>query len=294
MFEDIKSIVSIDLAVIGDYVFSLATTSLAGYFAIKIIGFLLNQLFKRSNFLEEKKEETIKSLYKNTSNYILAVIILIAAIKPFFVDLSEVILAGGIIAAVIGFGAQKVVNDILSGIFMIFEGSIKAGDFIHLNDGLEGGTVEEVGFRITKIRLINGKLLTISNGEIRQMVNGSVYKRRVFESIIFSFNEDPIRVKGILENVCDELNIKHYDYLKIEEQTGEFEEKYRVYGFHSMDTSPLGYKISIVATVNDTDYLTAVLEVKELLAKTIHREKIKMAESYVNVENRHEEMQLGS
>ena len=177
---------------------------------------------------------------------------------------------------------------------MIFEGSIKAGDFIHLNDGLEGGTVEEVGFRITKIRLINGKLLTISNGEIRQMVNGSVYKRRVFESIIFSFNEDPIRVKGILENVCDELNIKHYDYLKIEEQTGEFEEKYRVYGFHSMDTSPLGYKISIVATVNDTDYLTAVLEVKELLAKTIHREKIKMAESYVNVENRHEEMQLGS
>ena len=61
-----------------------------------------------------------------------------------------------------------------------------------------------------------------------------------------------------------------------------------------MDTSPLGYKISIVATVNDTDYLTAVLEVKELLAKTIHREKIKMAESYVNVENRHEEMQLGS
>ena len=87
MFESIKSLISIDLAVIGDYLFSLATTSLAGYFAIKIIGFLLNQLFKRSNFLEEKKEETIKSLYKNTSNYILAVIILIAAIKPFFEDL---------------------------------------------------------------------------------------------------------------------------------------------------------------------------------------------------------------
>jgi len=294
MLESIKSLVSIDWAVVTDYVFSLFTTSIAGYLAIKIIGYLLNQIFKRSSLLEEKKEETIKSLYKNTSNYVLAVIVLIAAVKPFFADLSEVILAGGIIAAVIGFGAQKVVNDILSGIFMIFEGSIKAGDYIHLNDELEGGTVEEVGFRITKIRLINGKLLTISNGEIRKMVNGSVYKRRIFESVIFSFNEDPIRVKEIFEQVCVELNIKHFNYLKRDERTGEFEEDYRVYGFHSMDSSPLGYKISIVATVNDTDYLTAVLEVKELLAKTIYRENIKMAETYINLEKRYEETKLNS
>ena len=61
-----------------------------------------------------------------------------------------------------------------------------------------------------------------------------------------------------------------------------------------MDSSPLGYKISIVATVNDTDYLTAVLEVKELLAKTIYRENIKMAETYINLEKRYEETKLNS
>ncbi|MBD3108420.1 mechanosensitive ion channel family protein [Bacillus sp. AGMB 02131] len=294
MFESLKPFVDIDFTVITEYVISLGTTSLATYLAIKVIGYLLNQFFKRSRLLEEKKEETIKSLYKNTSNYVLAIIILIAAIKPFFADLSEVILAGGIIAAVIGFGAQKVVNDIISGIFMVFEGTIKAGDFIHLNGEIEGGTVEEIGFRITKIRLLNGKLLTISNGEIRKMVNGSVYKRRIFESVIFSFHEDPIRVKEIFINVCDELNLKHHAYLKRNEKTDEFEEKYQVYGFHSMDSSPLGYKISIVATVNDTDYITAVLEAKELLAKTIYREKIKMAETYVNVENSSQKQHLSS
>lgn len=294
MFESLKPFVDIDFTVITEYVISLGTTSLATYLAIKVIGYLLNQFFKRSSLLEEKKEETIKSLYKNTSNYILAIIILIAALKPFFADLSEVILAGGIIAAVIGFGAQKVVNDIISGIFMVFEGTIKAGDFIHLNGEIEGGTVEEIGFRITKIRLLNGKLLTISNGEIRKMVNGSVYKRRIFESVIFSFHEDPIRVKEIFVNICDELNLKHHAYLKRNEKTNEFEEKYQVYGFHSMDSSPLGYKISIVATVNDTDYITAVLEAKELLAKTIYREKIKMAETYVNVENSPQKQQLSS
>ena len=72
-------------------------------------------------------------------------------------DLKEVIVAGGIIAAVIGFGAQKLINDLISGVFIIFEGTIKRGDFINVNGELEGGTVEELGFRIVKIRLINGK-----------------------------------------------------------------------------------------------------------------------------------------
>lgn len=266
---------------VQSYVFSLAITAFITYLVLLIIGFSLNFFINRAQVLQDKRGETIKSIYKNTSNYILAAIVLIAAIKPFFADLSELILAGGIIAAVIGFGAQKVVNDILSGIFMVFEGTIKAGDFIHINEELEGGTVEEIGFRIIKIRLINGKLVTVSNGEIRKMVNGSVHKRRIFESVIFSFNENPLKVKELLQNVCNELNNKHTNYLK-KNSDGSFEEEYKVYGFHSLDTSLNGYKISIVGTVNDTDYLSAVLEAKELMAQKLYENKIKMAETYIH------------
>lgn len=266
---------------VQSYIFSLATTTLITYLVLLIIGFSLNFFINRATVLQDKKGKTIKSIYKNTSNYILAAIVLIAAIKPFFEDLSELILAGGIIAAVIGFGAQKVVNDILSGIFMVFEGTIKAGDFIHINEELEGGTVEEIGFRIIKIRLISGKLVTVSNGEIRKMVNGSVQKRRIFESVIFSFKENPLKVKELLQNICIELNQKHNSYLK-KNIDGSFEEEYKVYGFHSLDTSLNGYKISIVATVNDTDYLTAVLETKELMAQKLYENKIKMAETYIH------------
>src|SRR5690606_25787417 len=115
----------------------------------------------------------------------------------------------------------------------------------------EGGTVEELGFRIVKIRLINGKLVTISNGQIRKMVNGSVEKRRIFESIIVSFQQNPAPVKELLQQVCDELNERHKQYLKVDKEPGEFVEMYRVYGLHSLDASPYGYKFSIVATVND-------------------------------------------
>ncbi|MFC3886009.1 mechanosensitive ion channel family protein [Bacillus songklensis] len=266
----------IDWGEVKDYLLSLFLTAAAAYLVIGVLRFLLHQTFKRTHFLDEKKEQTIESVVRNTSNYVLFVVVLIAAIQPFVGNLKEVMLAGGIIAAVIGFGAQKVINDLLSGMFMIFEQTIQKGDFVNINGEPEGGTVEELGFRVVKIRLVNGKLVTIPNGEIRKMVNGSVEKRRVFESVIVSFNENPSRVKELLQEVCHELNDKQKDYLKVDRLTGEFIEEYQLYGLHSLDVSPIGYKFSITATVNDTDYLSAAQEAKELLAQKIYDHNILM------------------
>ncbi|NYF24762.1 mechanosensitive ion channel family protein [Sporosarcina sp. JAI121] len=280
--NSIKHFFDIDFTPVKSYLFSLMLTIISAYLLIVVFRKLMQQLFKRTSLLEEKKKETIESVTKNTSRYILAIIIIIAAIKPFVGDLKEVIVAGGIIAAVIGFGAQKLINDLISGVFIIFEGTIKRGDFINVNGELEGGTVEELGFRIVKIRLINGKLLTISNGEIRKMVNGSVEKRRIFESLIVSFNQDPGIVRVLLQEVCDDLNKKQLSYLKVDKQTDEYVEMYKVYGLHSLDTSPFGYKFTIVATVNDTDYLVASLEAKEILAQKLFDNNVKMAEQLIN------------
>ncbi|WP_255452280.1 Mechanosensitive ion channel [Sporosarcina sp. ANT_H38] len=283
MFLDtIKDFIAYDFSDVRLYFISLMLTIIFTYLLLVVFRKIMQQLFKRTTILEEKKKETIESVVKNTSRYIFAVIIIVAAIKPFVGDLKEVIVAGGIIAAVIGFGAQKLINDLISGVFIIFEGTIKRGDFINVNGELEGGTVEELGFRIVKIRLINGKLLTISNGEIRKMVNGSVEKRRIFESLIVSFNQDPGIVRVLLQEVCDELNEKQLTYLQVDTLTGDYVEKYEVYGLHSLDTSPFGYKFSIVATVNDTDYLVASLEAKKILAQKLYDNKVKMAEQLIN------------
>ncbi|MBO0586975.1 mechanosensitive ion channel domain-containing protein [Sporosarcina sp. E16_8] len=282
-FSDLlQEFIDIDLSVVKEYFITLALTIIFTYLLFVVFRKIMQQLFKRTTLLEEKKKETIESVVKNTSRYIFAIIILIAAIKPFVGDLKEVIVAGGIIAAVIGFGAQKLINDLISGVFIIFEGTIKRGDFINVNGELEGGTVEELGFRIVKIRLINGKLLTISNGEIRKMVNGSVEKRRIYESLIVSFNQDPGIVRVLLQEVCDELNAKQLTLLKVDKLTGDYVEKYEIYGLHSLDTSPYGYKFSIVATVNDTDYLVASLEAKKVLAQKLYDNKVKMAEQLIN------------
>ena len=274
--NQVLGLFSINWTLIKEYIVSLISTALITYVVIRIIRMILHQFFKRTTLLDEKKENTIESVFRNTTNYILFIVVLVAAIKPFVGDLKGFVAAGGIIAAVIGFGAQKVINDIISGVFIIFERTIQKGDFININEELEGGTVEELGFRIVKIRLINGKLVTVSNGEIRKLVNGSVHMRRVFESVIVSFNEDPSRMKEILLGVCEELNVRHKEYLLVDKYSGEFIEPYRFYGLHSLDVSPIGYKFSITATVSDTDYLKTAQETKELLAQKMFDHRVQM------------------
>ncbi|AGK53392.1 mechanosensitive ion channel family protein [Bacillus sp. 1NLA3E] len=272
--SDVFDFFDINWGHVQNYFISLILTGVITYFVLRMIRMSIHQFFKRTDLIEEKKENTIESVVRNTSNYVLFTLVLIAAIKPFVINLKEFIMAGGIIAAIVGFGAQKLINDLLSGIFIIFERTVQKGDFVHINGEIEGGTVEELGFRVIKIRLINGKLVTISNGEIRKLVNGSVEMRRVFESVIVSFNENPEKVKVVLQEVCEELNERHKPYLLVDKMVGEFKEEYRVYGLHSLDVSPLGYKFSITATVKDTDYITAAQEAKQLLAQTLYDHKI--------------------
>jgi small-conductance mechanosensitive channel len=199
----------------------------------------------------------------------------LAAIRP-FVDIKDILVAGGVIGVVVGLGAQKIMTDLLAGFFMIFEKQFQRGDFVHINGELEGGTVEDLGFRIVKIRLLNGKLMTVPNGEVRKVENGNVEIRRIFESIIVSFLENPARMEELLQEVCDELNERHKDFLKTDPLTGDFVENYRVHGLSSLDVSPLGFKFSIKATVYDEHYMTCAQQAKKLLAQKIFDHKVLM------------------
>lgn len=275
----ILSFFNIDWPSIQSYLISLSVTIVVTFGVLYIIRISLHQFFKRTNYISPKKEETIESVIKTTSKYIAFFIILLTAIKP-FIEIRELLVAGGVLGIVIGFGAQSAIKDMLYGFFFLFEGQFKKGDFVRLNDELDGGTVEELGFRALKVRQMNGMLTTISNGEVRKIVNGNVASRRIYESVIVSFRQDPQEVKQLLEKLCEHLNEKHESFLK-KNREGEYIEKYRVHGLSSIDVSPLGYRFTFVATVKDEDYITAVQEAKELLAQELYENHIKMPEQQV-------------
>ncbi|MBO9128770.1 mechanosensitive ion channel domain-containing protein [Bacillus sp. 165] len=246
------------------------------YIIFYILQHTLRIFFKRATFIEPKRAETIQSVFRNTIKYLLFTIILLLILRP-FVNVGQLLLAGGIIGTIVGFGAQSIIKDFLYGFFFLFEGQFRKGDFVHINDDQQGGTIEELGFRAVSIRLLNGKLMTVPNGEVRKVVNGNVLQRRIFESVIVDFKEDPEIVKEVLEKICDHFNILLHDVL-LKDGFGEPIEAFSYWGLSSLDSSPYGYKFSIAATIKDTDYVPAVQQVKMALATTLREHNITLAE----------------
>lgn len=87
------------------------------------------------------------------------------------IDPAPFLAGAGIVGLTIGLGAQKLVNDMVSGFFMLFEGQLLTGDFVRINDA--EGVVEQVYLRVTKIRDPHGRVHTIRNGNIENVVNYS-------------------------------------------------------------------------------------------------------------------------
>src|SRR5690625_2734204 len=89
------------------------------------------------------------------------------------IKISALLAGAGIAGLAIGFGAQSLVKDIISGFFIIFENQFSVDDYVVVADA--EGTVEEIGLRTTKIRSWTGEENVIPNGNITQVINYSVH-----------------------------------------------------------------------------------------------------------------------
>jgi small-conductance mechanosensitive channel len=123
--------------------------------------------------------------------------------------ISGFIAPASVLAVAIGFGAQRVVQDILSGFLIVTERQYGYGDIVRL--ALQGssltatGTVEEVTLRTTRIRSLNGEVITTPNGQIVQVTNLSRDWARVVVDVPVPVSVDLNHVTEILRQVCDEI-----------------------------------------------------------------------------------------
>ena len=142
------------------------------------------------------------------------------------------------------------------------------------------GFVEEPGLRALKLRLIDGTLFTISNGEIRSISNGNVNKRRIDIQIVISYREKPAHIREIFEAACDDLNQRFQEILYRKED-GFPEEEFRSFGVHSFYLNGHGLVYRVVATVLDTEHFETNIFTKFFLADRLFEHKIMMAEGII-------------
>ena len=108
-----------------------------------------------------------------------------------------------IIAAVIGFGAQSFLRDVIAGFSIIFEGQYSVGDFIHVKPQEVSGIVEELGLRMTKIRSLSGEVSYIPNGAMQGVINYVSGQQRFTVEVQLSDPEAVPRVLGSLDEVSE-------------------------------------------------------------------------------------------
>jgi small conductance mechanosensitive channel len=122
--------------------------------------------------LRAKTLGSVLSNFITWSIYVIAVTMLLSELG---VAVGALIAGAGILGAALGFGAQNIVRDLLSGLFIVFEDQYGIGDSVDLGEA--SGVVESVGLRITQLRDSKGTLWYVRNGEILRVGNMSHQKK---------------------------------------------------------------------------------------------------------------------
>lgn len=146
---------------------------------------------------------TMKGLMKSAVKYIIYFIAFTAIIKFFGIEVTGLIATAGIGGLALGFGAQNLVRDIITGFFILFEEQFGVGNYVEIN-GVEG-IVEEMALRVTKIRDFGGNLHIIPNGEIGRVANKSSGKARALVEISIAYEENIDNAMNVLERASEKL-----------------------------------------------------------------------------------------
>lgn len=150
-----------------------------------------------------QRAQTMGTLLKSIVTGIVLAVIVTMMLSEIGVNVAPIIASAGILGLALGFGAQSLVSDFLSGIFMIFEDQYGVGDEVDLGEAV--GTVEAVSLRVTRLRDVNGTVWYVRNGEILRVGNMSQNWARTVLDISVAYGEDIARVQRVLADVAHDL-----------------------------------------------------------------------------------------
>jgi len=230
-----------------------------GFLIITLVHFFIRLLAIRAN----KRRKTIVTITASFFKYIGYIVVLVILFNVWSLDtaiLAAVIAAFGI---ALGFGAQGLVSDLLTGLFLIFENSLQVGDIVSYKD--YRGEVEEIGIRTTKIRHVNGNVKVVNNSELKVFVNMSIHRSVAACDVVIEYGENIERVEKIISGHFTEVAEKYPVITEgpIYKGLVEFNEK--------------GVMLRIIAKCHETERLQLERDLNREFKMLFDKNKIKLA-----------------
>lgn len=169
----------------------------------KIIDRTLKDKVVGSYFTSDKRANTIGQVLKKAVKYVLYFVGALMILEMFDIKTTSILATAGVGGLAIGFGAQSLVKDMITGFFIILENQFSVGDYIQVLEF--NGIVEELGMRVTKIRDFSGELHIIPNGEIKVVTNRTRGAMRALVEIGIAYEQDIDRAITVIEEVNKEI-----------------------------------------------------------------------------------------
>jgi small-conductance mechanosensitive channel len=156
-----------------------------------------------SDFELQKRAQTIGGVVRKSSGILIWAVAGLMILKEMNFDVRPLLAGAGVVGVAFGFGAQSLVKDVISGLFLLMENQMRIGDVVNING--KGGLVEEINLRTTVLRGEDGAVHIFPNGSIQAVTNMTrEYSYYVF-SISVGYKEDTDHVIEVLRQIGNEL-----------------------------------------------------------------------------------------
>ena len=145
-----------------------AALLLLGY---RLVVGVLGRIVRARPLHETARLRTLVSIVTSLLQWAVGFVAVVIVLRELGVDVLPIIVSAGVLGLAIGFGAQSLIRDVITGFFLLFEGLLHVGDVVQI--GVTTGTVESIGLRVTTVRTDDGALRVVPNGQITEFANYS-------------------------------------------------------------------------------------------------------------------------
>src|SRR5690625_1868197 len=202
---------------IGKGTFRIIAIIILMRIAIGLVKKVVDRIFHRKQkgpfHITKRREETLNKLIQNVATYIIYFTAFVMILDILTIQIGPLLAGAGIAGLAIGFGAQNLVRDIISGFFIVFEDQFGVGDYIAFAG--VAGTVEEIGLRTTKVKSWTGEQQIIPNGNITQVTNYSTHNGLAVVDINIPYENDISTAELIIDKVLSELPKKYEEIVSL-------------------------------------------------------------------------------
>lgn len=148
-----------------------------------------------------QRTDTLTRVLSSAGIVVIWILTMFLILEDLGFNLAPLLAGVGIIGLAVGFGAQNLVRDVVTGFFILFEDQYGVGDIIEINQ-TASGVVEELTLRVTGLRALDGTLHYISNGNITHVANRSKDWARAIVDVGVAYREEPTKVRRVLDEVA--------------------------------------------------------------------------------------------